>query len=233
MRNEPGQACETDGMIDRASASSTSEVSGGWARVARVAVLLSGSGRTLENLLGAAHRGMLDCEFVAVVSSKPDVRGLAIAQDAGIPAFVVQRRDFLSDEAYTEEVESILAPFSPDLILLAGFLRKLVIGDKWAGRVLNIHPALLPEMAAAAGKGFYGDKVHAEVLRRGAPESGATVHVVDNGYDTGPVVDRVAVPVLEGDTVRSLADRVFAAECDLYPRAVNEYIRKHRDWLLV
>lgn len=219
-------------MIEDTPFTTDPDSTGGWARVPRVAVLLSGSGRTLKNLIAAMHKGLLDAEIVAVVSSKPDVRGLTIAAEAEIPAFVVQRGDFATDQAYTTAIVSVLAPYSPDLIVLAGFLRKLVISERWAGRVLNIHPALLPEMSAAAGRGFYGDKVHAEVLRQGARQSGATVHVVDNDYDSGPVLARAIVPVRDGDTVETLASRVFAAECELYPRVIDEYLRKNRNWLL-
>lgn len=221
-------ACDTVTMTEAL----LHDVESGWARVARVAVLLSGSGRTLANFLEACQHGRLDIEVVAVVSSKPDVRGLEIAAAADIPQFVLQRRDYSTDEAYTQEILNSVMPFRPDLLVLAGFLRKLVISSEWAGRVLNIHPALLPEMSSAAGRGFYGDKVHAEVLRLGVSESGATVHIVDNGYDTGPVLGRAVVPVKENDTVRSLADRVFQAECELYPRVIDDYIRRNRDWLL-
>lgn len=219
-------------MSPESSGNKPASESAAWSRVPRAAVLLSGSGRTLQNLLDTQHRGMLDIEIVAVVSSKPGVRGLAIAADAEIPCFVVQRRDFPTDDAFTTQIESAIRPLGPDMLILAGFLRRLVISDAWAGRVLNIHPALLPEMAAAAGQGFYGDKVHAEVLRQGAEQSGATVHIVDSGYDTGPVLARSIVLVEPGDTVETLAGRVFAAECELYPRVINEYVHQNRDWLM-
>ena len=159
----------------------------------RLAILLSGGGRTLENLLRVIAAGGLEAEIVAVGSSVPGVRGLAVAEDAGIPAFTRRRRDFASDAAYSAALLAALAPFRPDLILLAGFLRRLVVPAAWEGRILNIHPALLPE-SGAGGKGLYGERVHAAVLASGAAVSGATVHVVDNGYDTGPVVLRATVP---------------------------------------
>jgi phosphoribosylglycinamide formyltransferase-1 len=192
-----------------------------------VGVLLSGTGRTLENLLRAIAAAELNASIRVVVSSKPDVRGLEIARDAGIPAVVIQRRDFDSEPAYSAAVYAAIRPHAVELLLLAGFLRKLVVPSEWEGRILNIHPALLPEMAAAAGKGFYGDRVHAAVTASGAAESGATVHVVDNGYDTGPVVMRATVPVLPDDTPALLAARVFAAECVLYPAAIRQYVTTH------
>jgi phosphoribosylglycinamide formyltransferase-1 len=192
-----------------------------------LAVLLSGTGRTLQNLLHVIATGGLDCSVRVVVSSKPGVRGLEIAADAGIPAVVLQRQEFPSDEAYSDAVYRTIRPHDVELILLAGFLRKLVVPPELDGRILNIHPALLPEAAAAAGKGFYGDRVHAAVLASGATQSGATVHVVDNGYDTGPVVLRATVPILPDDNPSTLAARVFEAERALYPAAIRSYIADH------
>jgi len=191
---------------------------------ARLAVLLSGSGRTLENLLRAIEEARLDAEIVAVVSSKPGVRGLEIAERAGLPHATIVRREFESDAAFTGAILAWLAPYKPHLIIHAGFLRKVVIPPAWEGRMLNIHPCLIPE-SGAAGKGFYGDRVHAAVLASGATVSGATVHLLDNEYDEGPILSKVTVPVLPDDTVASLASRVFAAECELYPRAIGDYLR--------
>jgi len=192
----------------------------------RLAVLLSGGGRTLEHLLREIAAGELAARVVGVVSSVPGARGLAVAAAAGIPAAALRRRDFPDDGAYAEAVLAALAPGRPELILLAGFLRRLAVRPGWEGRILNIHPALLPE-SGAAGKGFYGERVHAAVLASGASESGATVHVVDDGYDTGPVVLRARVPVLAGDTPATLGARVFAAECALYPAAIRRYVAEH------
>lgn len=191
-----------------------------------VAVLLSGSGRTLENLLGAIAAGDLAARVAVVVSSRPGVRGLDVAAGAGILAHVLRRRDVRDDAAYGEAVYAAIAPHRPDLIVLAGFLRRLPVPPAWAGRILNIHPALLPE-SGAAGRGYWGERVHAAVLASGARESGATVHVVDAGYDTGPVVLRARVPVLPDDTPGSLGARVFAAECRLYPEAIRRHVAAH------
>lgn len=196
-------------------------------RPLRLAVLLSGTGRTLDNLLTVIAAGELDAEIVTVISSVPNVRGLAVAEEAGIPTATVRRRDYADDTAYSDAVYAALAPFASDLIVLAGFLRKLVVRDDLAGRILNIHPALLPQASFAAGRGLYGERVHAAVLASGATESGATVHVVDNGYDTGPVVLQARVPVLPGDTAATLGDRVFQAEQRLYPEAIRRYVADH------
>jgi phosphoribosylglycinamide formyltransferase 1 len=198
----------------------------GETRALRLAVLLSGTGRSLENLLRVIANNELDAGIAVVVSSKSGVRGLDIARTADVPTAVVSRDNYPDNETYSQAVYATITPFKPDLILLAGFLRKLVIPPELEGRMLNIHPALLPQ-SAAAGRGFYGERVHAAVLASGATESGATVHVVDNGYDTGPVILQTRVPVLPGDTTESLAARVFAAECTLYPEAIRQYVADH------
>ncbi len=191
-------------------------------------MLLSGSGRTLQNLLRATETGELAARVVAVVSSVPRVRGLEIAATAGIPHVTVRRRDYPDDSAFSSAIYAELAAYHPDLIVLAGFLRKLVVPPQLTGRILNIHPALLPEAGLiAAGQGFYGARVHEAVLASGATTSGATVHVVDNAYDAGPVVQRTVVPVVPGDTPETLGARIFAAECALYPAAIRHYVTDH------
>jgi len=192
-----------------------------------LAVLLSGTGRSLANLLRVIDAGSLQARISVVISSRPAVRGLEIADGAGIATAVIERKGFPDDLAYSEAVYAVVAPYQPDLIVMAGFLRKLIVPPEWEGRILNIHPALLPE--SAAGKGFYGERVHAAVIASGADESGASVHVVDNEYDAGPVVMRAIVPVLPDDTPASLGARVFAAECELYPEAIRTYAAEHLD----
>lgn len=194
----------------------------------RIAVLISGSGRTLRNLLDAIATGDLHAEIVAVVSSVADVRGLEIAVEAGIPTHVLSPRDARGIDAYSAATYELLTPYQPDLVVMAGYLRRLLVYPGWEQRILNIHPALLPQAASyAAGKGFYGDRVHAAVLAHGDTETGATVHVVTDEYDDGPPLAQCLVPVLPGDDTRMLADRVFAAECELYPRALREYMAAH------
>jgi phosphoribosylglycinamide formyltransferase 1 len=192
----------------------------------RLAVLISGAGRTLANLIEAVAAGRLEAEIVAVVSSRAGVRGLEIAEASGIPAFVVSRKAHLDDAAFSDGIYAAIAPFGPDLVVCGGFMKRLVVPPEWEGRILNIHPCLIPE-SNAAGTGFYGDRVHEAVIACGARTSGATVHVVDNEYDHGPIVMKEMVPVLPGDTAMDLAARVFALECDLYPRAIAAYVAQH------
>lgn len=194
----------------------------------RLAVLISGSGRSLQNLLDVIAAGELDAEIVTAVSSVAEVRGLEIAAAAGIPTHVLTAKDARGTEAYSAAMYEVLTPYRPDLVIMAGFLRRLLVHDGWDGRILNIHPALLPQAASyAAGKGFYGDRVHAAVLAHGDTESGATVHVVTDMYDDGPPLGQAVVPVLVDDTVHALADRVFAEECELYPQVIREYMAAH------
>src|SRR5665811_369568 len=194
----------------------------------RLGVLLSGSGRTLENLLAVIARGELDAEIASVVSSRSSVRGIDVARDAGIPVRIVTRKAYSTPEAHSRAIYDAVNPNAPDLLILAGYLRQLVVDPNWKGRMLNIHPALLPQAEAwAAGQGKYGDFVHAAVLAHGDTVSGATVLVVTEDYDTGPAVLQREAPVLPDDTVATLAERVFAVECELYPEAIRRYLATH------
>jgi phosphoribosylglycinamide formyltransferase-1 len=194
----------------------------------RLGVLLSGSGRTLANLLDVIAAGELDAEVVCVASSRAGVRGVEIARGAGIPVSTVSRADHPDPAEHGRAILGAVAPFAPDLLILAGYLRQIAVPPEWAGRMLNIHPALLPQAAAyAAGRGKYGAHVHAAVLEHGDTMSGATVHVVTDDYDEGPPVLRRQVPVLPGDTPETLAARVFAVECALYPEAIRRYMHAH------
>ncbi len=184
----------------------------------RIAVLISGTGRSLDNMLKRIAAGQLHCDIRLVISSTPDARGLQFAERAAVPAAVFQRRDFPSQDDYSRTVFERVREARVDLVALAGFLKQLTIPDDFAGRVVNIHPALVPSFC---GKGFYGHHVHEAVLAYGVKLSGCTVHFVDNYYDHGPVILQMAVPVLDDDTADTLADRVFAAECEAYPKALQ------------
>jgi phosphoribosylglycinamide formyltransferase-1 len=195
----------------------------GHVQMVDAAVLLSGSGRTLENFLARIQKGELPIRIVAVVSSRPGVRGLQIAGEAGIPAAVFRRKDYPSVAEHNAAINGWLAHYAARMILLAGYLCYYVPPSGFAGPVLNIHPALLPRHG---GKGYYGDRVHAAVLAAGERESGCTVHLVDEVYDHGKILGQRRVPVLPGDDVHSLAARVFAAECELYPEVVARIARQ-------
>lgn len=184
----------------------------------RIAVLLSGTGRSLENLQQEITAGRLRADIAVVVSSKPEAYGLVRAKAHGLDAVAVSRREYADLEAFNAAINAVLVPYGVDLVVLAGFLSLYQPLPALAGRVMNIHPALLP---AFGGKGFYGDRVHQAVLDSGVKVSGCTVHFADSQYDHGPIILQTAVPVLDDDTVPSLAARVFAAECEAYPRAIQ------------
>ena len=185
----------------------------------RLGVLLSGSGRTLQNLLDRIEDGSLHARIEVVISSHSGVKGLDRAAKKKIPAVTVDYKNFPSDSrAFSEAVTKELDRYPVDLVIMAGFIRKYLFPKKYEGRVLNIHPALLPDFG---GKGFHGEKVHEAVLKSGAKESGCTVHIADLNYDKGPIVLQKRVPVLPGDTPETLAARVFEAECEAYPEAIR------------
>jgi formyltetrahydrofolate-dependent phosphoribosylglycinamide formyltransferase len=184
----------------------------------QVAVLLSGTGRTLENLLALRAAGELEIDIPIVISSRHGVRGLEVAEAAGIAAHVVSRREYPTPGQMSARVRELLAPHDIDLILLAGFLSQLEILPEWEGRMLNIHPSLLPLFG---GRGLYGSRVHEAVLAAGVTETGCTVHLVNAEYDAGPIVLQRSIPVCDDDTPETLGARVFALECELYPEAIR------------
>ncbi len=175
-------------------------------------ILLSGGGRTLQNLVDRIAAAELDAQIACVIGDREDAFGLVRAGNAGIPALV---------ERDPKRIYEILRAHRVELVCLAGYLRLLPIADDFRGRVLNIHPALLPDFG---GKGFYGTRVHRAVLEAGVPESGCTVHVCDEEYDKGEILVQKRVPVMEGDTAESLAVRVFAMECEAYPEAIRLWV---------
>lgn len=181
-------------------------------------VLLSGGGRSLQNLIDRIADGTLNARIDVVLSSDPDALGLERARKAGLPDVVVARKPFKDAESFSRTVTEALERHPIDLVIMAGFIHLYLFPPKWAGRVLNIHPALLPEFG---GKGFYGHHVHEAVLKSGAKESGCTVHFADHRYDTGAIILQKRVPVLPGDTPEALAERVFQAECEAYPEAIR------------
>jgi len=184
----------------------------------RLAVLLSGSGTTLQNFIDLIAAGRLAAEIVLVVSSRKDAFGLERARQAGIPTAVLRPRDFPSPAAFGAAVFGAVEQAGAGLVCLAGFMVKVGIPERWANRVMNVHPALLP---AFGGQGMYGHFVHEAVLAAGCRVTGATVHLVDNEYDRGPIVLQRAVEVRAEDTPDALAARVQAAEREIYPEAVR------------
>jgi len=184
----------------------------------KVVGLISGGGTTLRNLLAKIEAGELDIDITGVVSSTPKAGGLTIAAEAGIPTEVFETKSFDGVAPFSEAVFDACRRFGAELVVMGGFLKLVKIPADFEGRVVNIHPALIP---AFCGHGFYGRRVHQAVLDYGAKISGCTVHFVDDHYDHGPIILQRVVPVEEDDTPETLAKRVFTAECEAYPAALN------------
>jgi phosphoribosylglycinamide formyltransferase-1 len=183
-------------------------------RPANLCVLLSGSGRTLMNLVKAIDEGRLDAKIALVIASK-ECLGAERARDAGLTTVV------RTGQIPADELSALLKQHVIDLVVCAGYLKYLHVPTSYTGRIVNIHPSLLP---AHGGPGMYGDHVHAAVIAAGDKESGCTVHLVDAIYDHGRNLAQARCPVLPTDDAHTLAARVFELECDLYPRTLQRLI---------
>ena len=184
----------------------------------KLGVFVSGSGTTLQNLIDEIAAGRLNAEIAVVIGSKPGLVGLKRAADAKLMNFVVDRGAFTDCETFSREVFKLCDDAGVDLICMAGWLCLVQIPQKYAGRVINIHPALLPSFG---GKGMFGKKVHQAVIDYGCKVSGCTVHFADDTYDTGPIILQKTCPVLDDDTAETLAARVFEREKLAYPEAIR------------
>ena len=189
----------------------------------RLAVLLSKGGTTLQNILDRIADGRLDAQVVAVVSNNAEAFGLERARQAKIPAFAIDRKDAGSLAEFSRRIFAHCRQAQADLVCLAGFLQLIEVPEDFLGRVMNVHPALIP---AFCGKGFYGHHVHEAAVALGVKVSGCTVHFVDNQYDHGPIILQRTVPVHDDDTPANLATRVFAEECEAYPLAIELFAQK-------
>ena len=189
----------------------------------RVAVLLSGSGTTLQNLLDRIGDGRLHAQIVAVISNNAGAFGLERARCANIPAIVVNRKEAGTRAEFSRRIFDECRRARADLVCLCGFLQLIEVPDDFLGRAMNIHPALIP---AFCGQGYYGHHVHEAVLAYGAKVSGCTVHFVDNQYDHGPIILQRTVPVLDDDNADDLAARIFVEECEAYPQAIEWYAQQ-------
>ncbi len=184
----------------------------------KVGVLVSGGGRSLENLAEALGRGEWHGQIALVVCNEPQALALERARRLGLAVALVPHRDFDGSAAFSRAVFDALERAHCDVAVLAGFLRLLAIPPDWEGRVINIHPSLLP---AFGGKGFYGQRVHQAVLERGVKVTGCTVHFVTNDYDAGPILLQRWIAVRVDDTPESLAARVFEEEKRALPEALR------------
>lgn len=188
----------------------------------KIAVLVSGGGTNLQAILDAIDNGVItNARVEAVISNKKDAYALTRAKEHGIRSFAVSPKEYETREAFGEALLSKINEIAPDLIVLAGFLvilpEKLVM--QYKNRMINIHPSLIPSFC---GPGYYGLKVHEEALARGVKVTGATVHFVDGGCDTGPIIMQKAVEVEQGDTPETLQRRVMEqAEWIILPKTID------------
>lgn len=184
----------------------------------KLVILISGRGSNMEAIVRAcAHEGW-PAQVAAVIANRPDAAGLAFAASHGIATAVVDHRQFPDRDSFDAALAQVIDSFAPDLVALAGFMRVLTVGfvDHYAGRMLNVHPSLLPS--------FPGLKTHQQALDAGVRLHGASVHFVTSRLDYGPIVVQAAVPVETGDTPATLAERVLATEHIIYPRAVRWFV---------
>lgn len=188
------------------------------AQLLPIAVLISGSGRSLKNLIERIESGRLKAKIRLVISSNLRAGGLEFARAAGIPTHIVERQNVANDAEFSHEVFAPIRASGVELVVMAGFLKLLPIPPEFENRVINIHPALIPNFC---GHGFYGHRVHEAVIAAQAKTSGCTVHFVDNQYDHGPILLQRSVAVQPGDTAEQLAKRVFAVELEALPEAIN------------
>lgn len=189
----------------------------------RIAVLVSGGGTNLKAIIDAINNGQIkDTEIVAVISNNKNAYALVRAEEAGIPAMVVSPKDFCSRQDFNKALLDKLLDLKADLIVLAGYLVVIpeIVIDAFTNRIINIHPSLIPSFC---GTGYYGLKVHEAELARGVKVVGATVHFVDKGTDTGPIIMQKAVEVQNGDTPKILQQRVMEqAEWKLLPAVIDK-----------
>ena len=186
-------------------------------RIDSLVVMVSGGGTNLQAILDACANGHIPAKVAGVISSKPDVFALERAEQAGIPSIVISPRSFDNQKAHDEAVVSAINAFGGQAVVLAGYMS--ILGPDLVNKypIINIHPALIPSFC---GKGYYGRRVHAAVLEYGAKISGATVHFVDEGTDTGPIIMQKCVDVLDDDTPETLAARILEVEHEILVKSV-------------
>jgi len=188
-----------------------------------IAILISGGGTTFLNLHQKIRAGSLPARIAGIISSSGKAAGLARARDLGYRTQVVRRHGFADDAAFSLAIDARLAPWNPDLIVLAGFLKRYLPPRAWSERCINIHPSLIP---AFCGPGYYGMKVHEAVWARSSRISGCTVHLVTEEYDAGPIIVQKAVPLDPADDPEDIRRKVFALECEALPEAIRLFIEK-------
>ncbi|EEF78501.1 phosphoribosylglycinamide formyltransferase [Methylophaga thiooxydans] len=189
----------------------------------RLVILISGRGSNMRSIIAAAEQGELNIDIAAVLSNRPDAAGLQFAHDAGISTAVIDHKLFESRESFDKAMAAEIDRYQPDFVILAGFMRILTAEfvDHFAGRLINIHPSLLPK--------FKGLHTHQRAIEAGEKEHGASVHFVTAELDDGPVILQAKVPVLTDDDADTLAARVLEQEHLLYPAAIKKLVTQQAD----
>lgn len=189
----------------------------------KIAVFASGSGTNFQAVIDAIKKGQIRAEISGLLASKDGIEAIIRAKKSSIPVYILTDEERFIPHKYLETLNAILDKWDPDLIVLAGYLKKIppeIIG-KYENKIINIHPSLLPKYG---GKGYYGLKVHEAVIENHETESGCSVHIVTTEYDQGPVLDRIIVPVYPGDTPEVLQKRVLTQEHLLLPRVIKQIL---------
>jgi phosphoribosylglycinamide formyltransferase-1 len=190
---------------------------------ARLVILISGRGSNMRSIVEAANQGQLDVDIAVVISNRPDAAGLEYAQQAGIDARVIDHKLYDSRESFDAAMAEVIDSYQPDFVILAGFMRILTADfvEHFAGRLINIHPSLLPK--------FKGLHTHQRAIEAGETEHGASVHFVTAELDDGPVILQAKVPVLADDDADTLAARVLEQEHLLYPAAIQKLVSQQTE----
>lgn len=189
----------------------------------RLVVFASGSGSNFQSILDAISSGQVQAVCVGLITDREDISAIDMAAVANISVHVVRRKDYQDYQNYALALKATLKSLDPDLIVLAGYISKIpsMIVDFWRGKIINIHPSLLPKFG---GKGYYGINVHTAVLNAGETETGCTVHYVDEVYDNGSIIAQVIVPINDADTPEILHNRVLIEEHKLLPQVIGKII---------
>ena len=195
----------------------------------KIAIFASGKGSNFREIYNQIQKGNIPAKIVLVVSNNPQCGAIIFASEQGLKNFIVNDTRFPNLDTRDKLLLQAILKAEVELICLAGYMRLLPkrIVKEYKDRILNIHPALLPQFG---GKGFYGMKVHEAVIEAGAAESGVTVHLVDEEYDHGKIIARKKVKVRSGDTAKTLAKRVLKVEHDLYPKVVKAFCKDKVVW---
>ncbi len=188
-----------------------------------IVVFASGSGSNFQAIIDSVNSGDIPATISGLLASRNGIQSIERARKNNIPVQILSESEFKTDEAYVSALVQTLEDWKPDLIVLAGYMKKIpgIIIKKYANRIINIHPSLLPKYG---GKGYFGLNVHKAVIANGEKESGCTVHVVTNEYDSGPVLEQTRVPVFPDDTPEALQKRILVQEHLLLPKVIRQIL---------